>query len=184
MSVRAHRLIERVAQAQRALQRRAPQIVDAVAQARRLVGVRLLFDREGRRRRGVEQAQLAHRDLDLAGRQVRVHRLGRAPLDPAAHEDHVLGAQLARARVTLAARRPGGTRPARCRSRSAQVDEDHAAVVAAALHPAGEHDLAVRPARPSPRRTHACGADCPSRRSRREPCGTPPRHLAARRKTE
>ena len=54
-----------MAQPQRVLERRAPQIVDAVAQARRLVGVGLLLDGKRRRRRAVEEQQLRDLDLDL-----------------------------------------------------------------------------------------------------------------------
>jgi hypothetical protein len=136
---RAHRLRELVAQTQRALQRRAAQVVHAVLEARRLVGVGLRLDRERRRRRAVEDSQLVREHLDLAGRQLRIHRLGRAALHAPAHEDHVLRAQGPGLLVALG-RRVGLEHDLHEPFAVAQVDEDHAAVVAAALHPAPQHD--------------------------------------------
>ena len=135
------RLVEVMAQPECALQRWPPQVVDAVAKPRRLVRIRLGFDGEGRRRRGVEQPKLADRDLDLTARELRVHRLGRASLDPAPHQDHVLGAQLARALMTLRGD-IGAEDDLHQVAPPAQIDEDHTAVVATAVHPAAEHDLA------------------------------------------
>jgi hypothetical protein len=71
------------------------------AHARRLVHVDLVFDGERRRCRAIEQPDLVHDHLDLARGQVGVDRIRRATLHDAPHQDHVLGAQLTRAIVTL-----------------------------------------------------------------------------------
>jgi hypothetical protein len=114
--------------------------MDAEAQPCGLVHVDLFLDGERRRRRAVEQADLVYDHLDLARGQVGVHRLRRTALHDAAHQDHVLGAQLTRALVTR--RRAVGLEHDLDQSLSiAQVDEDHTAVIAPALHPAGQHHL-------------------------------------------
>ena len=67
-----NRLVEAVAQTQGALERRPPQVVDAVAQTRGLLRHGVLFDREGRRRGVVQDAELLGLDLDLPRRQLRI----------------------------------------------------------------------------------------------------------------
>jgi hypothetical protein len=81
-------------------------------------------------------------DLDLAGRQLAVDRVVASPLDLAAHGDHPLGAQLVRARMRLG-RHLGAKHHLDQTLAVAQVDEDQAAVIAAAMHPARDHDLLV-----------------------------------------
>ncbi len=143
----AQRAPEPVAQAERALERRAPEVVDPMAQAHRLVHVRLVLDREGRRRGDVQQAELARRDLHLAGGQVRVHGLGRTPLDDAAHEHDELGAQVLGTRVALGFD-VGPEHDLHEARGIAQIDEDHAAVVAPAVHPARDDDRLADVGRP------------------------------------
>ena len=77
-------------------------------------------------------------DLDLAGRQVRVDRAGRARLDLAGDADDRLGLAAARppcSRIGLRVELHLGDALA-----VAQVDEDDAAVVADGIHPAEQRD--------------------------------------------
>jgi hypothetical protein len=138
----AHRLGEPVAQLEVALERRTAQVVQAVAQPDRLLGVALLLDREGRRRRRVEDPQLGRHQLHAAARQLAVHGLRRAPLEDAAHGQHELAAQL-RGALVGARRGVGPEHHLYEAAAVAQVDEDDAAVVAAALDPAREDQLAA-----------------------------------------
>ena len=114
----------------------AAQVEPAVPEAQRLVDV-LLVELERQRRRAREDAQRVDLDLDLAGRQVRVDRLGRARDDLALGLQDELVADLVRDRGRLGRalrvddelQLPGVV---------AQVDEDEAAVVAARVGPAGD----------------------------------------------
>ena len=88
-------------------------------------------------RDAVEHLDVAHQDLDLAGGQARVDRLGGARHDVAADGDHELGAQRLGDGVRL--RRHGRVEHQLDDAAAvAQVDEDELAVVAAAGDPAGE----------------------------------------------
>src|SRR5213594_4463685 len=113
----------------------APQIEEAVAQARLLgkLGVGVDLERQGIRRRLHDQ--LGDRELDLAGRQLRVDRGGRARNDLARHGDHALEAQRLgdleqRARAVEHALRDPVVVP--------EIEEQQAAVVALAVNPARE----------------------------------------------
>src|SRR5581483_11708588 len=112
------------------------QVEPAVAEAQLLVDV-LLVELERQRRRGREDVELRDLQLDLARRDVRVDRLGRALDDLAGRADDEL--------VADAVRDPGGLGGALGVDHEladpalvAEVDEDQAAVVAAAGDPAGE----------------------------------------------
>ena len=102
------------------------------------------LDLEGRGLGVGEQPGVPHPDLDLAGRQVRVDGLRRATHHRAGGGDHVLGSQLVPELESLAGlvgvedqlHQPGAV---------PQVDEDEAAVVAAAVDPAGHAHLGVDP---------------------------------------
>ena len=131
-----------MAQLDRVAHALAAQVEVAVAQTQRLVDRLVRVDLE-RRRLGVgEQLDLLHGQLDLAGGELRVDRALLAPHHAAAGGQHVLGAQgvsggvrlgrLLRAEDEL--QQPGAV---------AQVDEDQAAVIAPAVHPAGNTRLAV-----------------------------------------
>jgi len=85
-----------VAQRERVAHRLAAQIERAVAEAEYLIDRRLLIERERRRRRRREDIDLAHRELDLAGREVGVDVGAVAPDDRAFGADHRLAAQLVR----------------------------------------------------------------------------------------
>src|SRR5206468_1469320 len=87
-----------------------------------------------------QDPQLVREHLDLAGRELRVHRLGRAALHAPAHEDHVLRAQRP-GLLVAGSLRVGLEHDLHESLAVAQIDEDHAAMVAAPLHPATEHDL-------------------------------------------
>ena len=113
--------------------RLAAQVEIAIAQAQLLA--RGLVVMERRRLRLREHGELRREQLDLAAREVRVHRA----LGPLAHAaldgEHVLAAQplglgehLGLVRIEHDLQQPFAI---------AQVDEDHAAVIAAAVHPAG-----------------------------------------------
>ena len=125
-----------------ALQRTATKIVDAVPETDRVVHTRVVLDRERRRRRRVEDAELRSDDLDRAGGQVGVHGVVRAPFDRAANDQHELRPQMARPLVGTRAR-VGAEDDLDQTPPIAQVHEDDAPVVAAALNPAGHHDLAA-----------------------------------------
>jgi hypothetical protein len=129
-----------VAQHERLAHDLAAQVEVAIAQAHGLLDRAVLVERE---RRGLGHGQalgLGDLHLDLAGRQVRVLVALLALDDRAADRDHVLGPQ----------RLGGGERVAGMEDQLheagavAQVDEDEPAVVAAAVHPAGEPDVAAR----------------------------------------
>src|SRR5207248_1475031 len=114
----------------------------AVAQARGLLDRALLVDRE---RRGLGDGQalgLADLDLDVAGGQVGVLVRGLALDDGAARGEDVLGAQPLGHREGLG--RIGVEDELDEPAAVAQVDEDQVAVVAAAVDPAGEADVALR----------------------------------------
>ncbi len=115
------------------------QIEVAVAQAQILRGVGLLLHFEGRRARDVEHAHVVRIHLDLAGGHVAVdHGVGAAH-HRAAHREHELGAGGARLAQRLLGHLAGMEDDLSQAAVIAQVDEDHAAVIARALHPSHEH---------------------------------------------
>ena len=120
------------------LQAIAPQVEPAVAVAQRLVDV-LLVQLERERRRAGDELELVDLDLDLAGREVRVHRLGRARDDFARRAKDELVADLVRLLRGLWAAL-GVDHELRDAGLVAKVDEDQPAVVAAARRPAGDRD--------------------------------------------
>ena len=103
VEVGARRLRRRVAQLEVGEHRRAAQVEVAVLEAQRLVDVDLLrrLDLERRRLGAVQDLEPGDLDLDLAGRQVGIHRLGRARDDLAGNGEHELGAHLLGERVRL-----------------------------------------------------------------------------------
>ena len=112
----------------------AAQVEPAVPEPQRLVDV-LLVELERKRRRAREDAHGVDLELDLAGRQVRVDRLGRAGDDLALRLQDELVANLVRdaGRLGRALRVDHELHLAGV---VAQVDEDEAAVVAARVGPA------------------------------------------------
>ena len=139
----AHLVDHAVAQDQGVPHRLAADVERAVAQPQCLVDFHVLIDREGRRRRARQQLDLIGGELDLAGCELGVDVLARALDEPAGHADHILAAQL----VGDLVRRAGalGVEHELQQPRAvAQVDEDQAAVVAAAVYPTGDADLAAR----------------------------------------
>ncbi len=131
----AHGHGDPVAQAQVSLHRLAAQVEHAVLQPG-VLGEVVVVQLEGRRRRRIEHLDLVRQHLHLAGAQGGIGRtLGPAP-DQARDPQHV-----------LASRAIGGRerrRPVRIADHLrqpvavAQVDEDHAAVVAAPVRPAAQ----------------------------------------------
>src|SRR5262245_11273347 len=127
------------AQADVPLQLLAPQVEPAVADAKRLVDA-LLVELERERRARGEDLQRVDLELDLAGRDVRVHVLRRAGGHLAGRPEDVLIANF-----VSGFRRPG--RALRVddelsdAGRVAQVHEDEPTVIAAARHPPGERLL-------------------------------------------
>ena len=89
---------------------------------------------------------VGHPDLDLAGGQLVVDGLRRALDDRPAGAEHVLGAQLV-AELERLARLVGIEDELDEPGAVAEVDEDEAAVVAAAVDPARDADLGVDPVR-------------------------------------
>jgi len=121
---------------------RAPQVDVAVLQTRVLTHVDVLFHGERRRLAGIEDEQLFGDDFDFAGCDVQVDGVGGALLDDALDGDDVFRAKLLGASVQggigVGAEDDLGDAFA-----VAQVNEDHAAEIAAAVHPAHEHDAAA-----------------------------------------
>ena len=121
---------------QHLLHLRAAQVEVAVLQPRlladpaRVLGV--VGDLEGQRGRGVEDLDVGHDDLDLAGGQVRVGVALRPGAHLAGDGQDVLGPQVVG--DLLADDDLGDARGV------AQVDEGDAAVVPAPVHPAGQGD--------------------------------------------
>ena len=119
------------------LQLLAAEVEPAMAEPQRLVDV-LLVELERQRRRAADDLERLHLELDLTGRHVRVDRLG------AARDERSLGAEdelvpdLVRELGRLG-RELGVDHELRDPAAVAQVDEDQAAVVAAARRPAGQH---------------------------------------------
>jgi hypothetical protein len=119
-----------------ALQLFAAQVEPAVAQAQRLVDV-LLVELERQGRRAADDLELLDLELDLARRHARIDGLRAAGHERSLGAEHELIADLVRElrglgrqlRVDHELRDPGAV---------AEVDEDEAAVVAAARRPAGE----------------------------------------------
>ena len=94
----------------------AAQVERAVLEPQHLVDLDVVVVDRERRRLGLrEQLELGDRELDLAGRQVRVDVARLAAHDLAARGDDVLGAQALGRRERLGAG-PGGRRAARCPS--------------------------------------------------------------------
>ena len=139
VEVVADRAVDGVADRHRALHAGAAQVDDAVAQPQQLVDRRLLVDRERRRERLGERLRLGDLELDLAGVELRVDVALLAAHDRAGGGDDVLGAQPLGQRVGLG-RRLGVEDELDDPGAVAQVDEDQPAVVAAAMHPAGDAD--------------------------------------------
>ena len=77
----------RRAQHHLAVQPLAPQVEEAVAQARLLRVVLLAEDRKGQLLRGAQHLDAADEDLDLAGRDLGVHQVGRTRLHLAVDAD-------------------------------------------------------------------------------------------------
>jgi hypothetical protein len=145
VQVVAHGADDGVAQEQRVAHRLAAQVEHPVAQADELVDLRGLVDRE-RRGQGVgEELHRRHGQLDLTRAQTRVDvALLAADHLPARRED-VLRAQPLRERMRLGRRLRVEDELDDARA-VAEVDEDEAAVVAPAVHPAGDADPLAYPA--------------------------------------
>ncbi len=120
----------------------APEVQVAVLEPRRLADLRVLVDVEGRRLGGVEHGGLGGAHLDGAGGHLVVLGALAAPLHRPAHLQHVLAARLAGDGVGSGLLRVEDH--LHDAAGVSQVDEDEAAVVAAAVHPAGQcHVLAL-----------------------------------------
>ena len=133
VEIPAHRHRDSIAQAQVLLHRQTAQIEEAILQPH-LLGQRLVVHLEWRWKRRVQDFDLVGEDLDLARNEVRIDRALGARAHPARHLHYELAAQLFGG--------PEGVRPIRVAHHLhqplaiAQVDEDHATVVAPAMHPA------------------------------------------------
>ncbi len=128
------------AQPQVVLHGRAAQIDVAVAQARLVLHV-FLVELERRRERSVEDLHRPGQDLDLAGGEIPVYRALRPVPDPAGDAQHVFVAHRA---CGVEGRRV--IRIAHDLHQAlavAQIDEDHAAVIAPPVHPAAERHVPV-----------------------------------------
>ena len=155
------------------LQPRTTKIEIAILQAYVFRHRRVVGDRKRRCLCLVQHHELLHDDLDLAGRQLRIHRLGRAAPHFPDHADHELGSQplgLGNQRLVVFVeddlRDPGAV---------ADVDEEQPAEIAHAMHPAQKRRVRanVRPA--AVRRRCACGS---GRRVAQPRCVSPSRIAA------
>ncbi len=137
VEVGAHRAGDRKAQPQPLRHNLAPQVEIAIAQAHFLAHLLVELERQGLR--AVQQLELTRHELHASRCEVGVHGARRSLAHPSRHADHELVAQ------------PLGFREDRGRLRIeddlqqplaiAQVDENHPAVIAAAMHPAGDRDV-------------------------------------------
>ncbi len=106
-------------------------------------------------------------DLDLTGRQVRVLVARLPQADPPGDLDAVLRAQVVRG--AAAVRIGVSDHDLRDARGVTQVDEDHAAVVAAVRHPAGQRHLLADLLRPERSRLMSADHECISLRLLHEP---------------
>ena len=137
VEMRTHDLRQPVAQAQVLEHPGPPQIEIAVTQPSIFHGFDVAVEREGRGVRRVEHAQFLDDQLDLAGRQIGVHRFGRAAFQAPAGSHDVFRAQVLGAGVRRLADL-GIADDLDQAGSVAHVDERDAAVIAARPHPA--HD--------------------------------------------
>ena len=140
IEIAAYRHRHLVAQHQIFLHQRAPQVDHAVLQTHHFADVGIV-DLERRRYRGVEDLQFLGHHLDLAAGKLGVDKLGLAPDHPAGHADHVLAAN------PLGGGENAGTIRVAHHLHDAfavaQVDENHAAMIAAGIDPAHEGNALV-----------------------------------------
>ena len=113
------------------------QVEVAMPESGVLAHVDSVIDRERQRSRRAEHLERADRDLDLPSRHVGIHSVGRTGLDYAADRHAELVAQLVSSQFVDQFLTNHALHDAR---RVPQVDEDHAAVIAAGVHPTGEPD--------------------------------------------
>ena len=145
VEVAARDLVDAVTDAQRALERRATEIEVAVLEALLLRGVEVVLDLERRGVGLVEDRELDRVDLDLAGRQARVHVRAAAQND-AADADDPLGPQACAVSCDVFGEIPVSRElrvedDLRDALAVAQIDEDAAAVVAVARYPPEKDDF-------------------------------------------
>ena len=142
----AHRVRDRVPEAQVALQLRAAEVEHAVSQAqllRRRLLLRGLVDEDGERIRDGDPPQARHADLDLAGEHVGV-RLG-ARGDDADGLHDILGVERSHEFERVRLRPLRAERELEEAGAVAEVYEEEAAEVAAAVYPPDDPDFAPGP---------------------------------------
>jgi hypothetical protein len=137
VEILAHGTRGRVAHAQDLLHRGAAQVEEAVLEPH-LLGDLLVVHQEGRRGSHIEDLDLVREDLDLAALQVRIHGAFGTAAHQARHAQHELVAHAVRGGEGLLA--VGVAHHLHETLAVAQVDEDHAAVVAAPMRPPVEGD--------------------------------------------
>ncbi len=137
VEIAAHRARDRVAQAQPLRHHLATQVEIAILEAHLFAHVVIELERQ---RLGlVQHLELARQQLHLAGAQVGVGRGARARTHQALHADHELAAQPLG--FLEHGRRIGIEHHLQQTLAIAQVDENHAPVVAPPMHPAGNRNL-------------------------------------------
>ena len=130
-----HRHGGAIAQHQVLLHRLAAQVDDAVREAHRLREI-LVVELERRRERGVEDLDVVREHFDFARGDVRINGAFGTPAHEAGHLQHEFVADLFRRCESRLA--VGIRHHLREALAVAQVDENHPAVVAAAVRPAGK----------------------------------------------
>ena len=118
-----------------------PQVEEAVAQAQILGEVLFARHLDRQHFRGGLHRDLAHAQLDLPGRELRVHRPGFPRHDFPGHRHHAFGADRIEGLEARRALRHDALGQA---VMIAQIDEQQPAMVALAVHPAGKPDGLAR----------------------------------------
>ncbi len=137
IEVSAHRPGHLMTQTYALLHHIATQVDIAVLQAQLFVRRFIMVER--RRFRSVENLEFAREQFHLAGRQVRVRRARRPSPHQASNADAELAAETLGAAEDLF--RIGVEHDLQQTFTVAQVDENHAAMIAATMHPARDRDF-------------------------------------------
>ena len=132
-----HGLGDRVARDQHLLEARPPEVEVAVLEPEALGHVGLVLDHERQGLGRVQDRKVAHEHLDLAGRELGVHRVARPRSDLAGNGEHELAPDVVGQRVRVRGRF-GIDDHLGDAGAVAEVDEDEPAVVAPGVHPAHE----------------------------------------------
>ena len=153
-----------------ALHVRAAQIDVAILQARVFLDVDVFFHRERRRARFVQDPELLDHHFHFAGRDGGIDGVRRRAASPGLRPRSRIRRRAASDFLVQLRRRVGVEDELRDALAVAQVDEQHAAQIAAAMHPAHQDGAFAGVGRRAARRRCACGAVRLENREVRIPC--------------